>query len=143
VAYIMQYLEEQRWPVGTVLVIPSDVPPFLHFVMVDFKDFHSGIEMAIHNMPGIGVARARLDDVISGKRVTVRWTPPTLEAGESAILRMQRLVGRRYDLIEANCEHVIRWAVTDEWKSEQVATVQVGLVIAAAVAMASALRSRR
>jgi hypothetical protein len=142
VAYIMQYLEEQRWPVGTVLVIPSDVPPFLHFVMVDFKDFHSGAEMAIHNMPEVGVARARLDDVIGGKHVTMRWMPSTREDGESAILRMQSLVGRRYDLVEANCEHVIRWAVTGEWKSEQVETVQIGLVIAAAVAMASALRSR-
>jgi Lecithin retinol acyltransferase len=142
VAYIMQYLEERPWPAGTVLVIPSSVPPFLHFVMVDFTDFHSGVEMAIHNMPGIGVARAPLDDVINGKRVTVRWTPPTHEDGKSAILRMQSLVGGRYDLIEANCEHIIRWAVTGEWKSEQVATVQVGLVIAAAVAMASTLRSR-
>lgn len=141
--YWVQFTEERRWMPGTVLVIPSDVPPFVHFVMVEFIDCNTGVEYAIHNMPGIGVARTPLDDAISGKPVQVWWSPPTREAGEAAVLRMQSVIGYSYDLIQANCEHVVRWAVTGEWKSEQVSAVQIGLLIAGAVAIAANLRGRR
>jgi hypothetical protein len=139
VAYIFQHLEERRWPSGTVLVVPSDVPPFFHFLMVEYVDFHTGVEWAIHNIPGIGVAREPLDNVIRGRRVQDYWSPETTQAGEEAILRLQSLIGHPYDLIEANCEHVIRWAVTGEWKSEQVSTIKVGLLAAGAVALACSL----
>jgi hypothetical protein len=135
--YWVQFMEERRWMPGTVLVIPSDVPPFVHFVMVEFVDFNTGVEYAIHNMRGNGVTRAPLDDVISGRPVRVWWTPPTREVGEAAIVRMQSVIGHRYHVTEANCEHVIRWAVTGEWKSEQVSAVKVGLLIAGAVAFAA------
>ena len=134
--YWAQFMEDRRWMPGTVLMIPSDVPPFFHFVMVEFIDFHTGVEWAIHNMPGIGVARAPLDDVIGGKRLRVWWSPRTAEEGEAAVMRMQSLIGYPYDLIEANCEHVIRWAVTGEWRSEQVSVVKAGVLVAGAVAFA-------
>jgi hypothetical protein len=57
--YWVQFMEDRRWMPGTVLMIPSDVPPFVHFVMVEFVDFHTGVEWAIHNMPGIGVVCGR------------------------------------------------------------------------------------
>ncbi|MFZ0519978.1 MAG: hypothetical protein WAL95_03080 [Candidatus Acidiferrales bacterium] len=141
--YWVQFMEERRWMPGTVLVIPSDVPPFVHFVMVEFVDFNTGVEYAIHNMPGIGVARALLDDVIGGKPVRAWWMPPTREAGEAAILRLRSLIGHPYHITEANCEHVIRWAVTGVWKSEQVSAVQIGLLIAGAVAVAASLQRGR
>jgi len=137
--YWAQFMEERRWMPGTVLAIPSDIPPFYHFVMIEFVDFHTGVEWAIHNLPGIGVARSPLDGVIQGKRVTILWNPPSPESGEAAILRMQSLIGRRYDIVESNCEHVIRWAVTGEWKSEQVSAVKAGLLLAGAVAIAASL----
>jgi hypothetical protein len=137
--YWTQFMEDRRWISGTVLAIPSDVPPFVHFVMVEWTDLLSGVEMAIHNMPGIGVARAPLDSVITGKSATTRWTPRTPGEGAAAIHRMQSLIGHPYDLIEANCEHVIRWAVTGEWKSEQVSFIRTGLLVAGAVAMAASL----
>jgi hypothetical protein len=124
---------------GTVQAIPSDVPPFVHFVMVEWTDFHSGVEMAIHYTPVVGVACVALDDVITGKLVTVRWTPRTQDEAEAAIHRMQSPIGHPYDLIEANCEHVIRWAVTGEWKSDQVAFIRAGLLVAGAVAIAASL----
>jgi len=137
--YWAQFMEDRRWMPGTVLTIPSDVPPFVHFVMVEWTDFHSGDEMAIHNMPGIGVARVLLDNAITGKPVTTRWTPHTPDEGAAAIQRMQSLIGHPYDLIEANCEHVSRWAVTGEWKSGQVSFVRTGLLLAGAVAIAASL----
>ena len=124
---------------GTALVIPSDVPPFVHFVMVEFVNFHTGLESAIHSMPGMGVTRAVLDDVIGGKPVRIYWAPRTPDEGEAAILRMQSLLGHPYDLTEANCEHVIRWAVTAEWRSEQVSAVRAGLLMAVAVAAVASL----
>jgi hypothetical protein len=139
VAYIFQHLEDRRWHCGTVLVIPSDVPPFTHFLMVEFVDFHTGVEWAIHNMPGIGVARAPLEGIIRGKPVQAYWIPQMFQEGEAAIQRIQSLIGYPYDLIEANCEHVIRWAVTGEWRSDQISMVKVGLLAAGAVALAASL----
>jgi len=139
VAYIFQQLEDRRWPSGSVLVIPSDFPPFTHFLMTEFLDFHTGVEWAIHNMPGIGVARAPLEHIIRGKHVQAYWIPQTFQDGEAAILRMQSLLGYPYDLIEANCEHVIRWAMTGQWKSNQVSMVRAGLLAAGAVAVACSL----
>src|ERR1700722_9722968 len=133
--YWVQFMERRRWIPGTVLMIPSDVPPFVHYVMVEFVDFHDGVEHSIHNMPNIGVVRAPLDNVISGKAVRVFWKPRTSSEGRAAVERMQSLIGHPYDLIEANCEHVIRWAVTGQWKSEQVTAVRTGLAIAGAVAI--------
>jgi hypothetical protein len=90
-------------------------------------------------MSGIGVAREPLAHIIRGKRVQTYWMPRTLPEGEAAILRMQSLLGYPYDLIEANCEHVIRWAVTGQWRSDQVSMVKVGLLAAGAVALAASL----
>ena len=137
--YWAQFMEDRRWMPGTVLAIPSDVPFIFHFVMVEFIDFLTGVEWAIHSMPGVGVTRVPLDDLIAGKTANVSSTPNTAEEGEEAVLQMQRLIGHPYDLIEANCEHVIRWAVTGEWKSDQLSMVKVGLLAAGAVALAASL----
>jgi hypothetical protein len=135
----VQFMEQRRWMSGTVLVLSSDVPPFLHFVMVEFVDFHTGTEWAIHNMPSSGVTRVPLDEVIGTKFVRHYWTPSTARDGEAAVLRMQSLIGHPYDLIEANCEHVIRWAVTGEWESEQVSSFKKGLIFAGALAIAASI----
>jgi hypothetical protein len=138
-AYWVQFMDEDRWMPGTVLTIPSDVPPFVHFVMVEFTDFHTWEQACIHNMPGSGVTFARLADVISGKPIRVFWRPRTQEEALAAIQRMQSLVGHPYHLIEANCEHVIRWAVTGEWRSQQVSAVKAGLLVASTAAIVASL----
>ena len=79
---IAQFMATRCWMPGTVLMIPSEVPPFSHFAMVEFIDFHTGVEWAIHNMPGIGVARAPLYDMIGSKPVVVGWKSRTPEEGE-------------------------------------------------------------
>ena len=135
--YIAQFMEPRRWTPGTVLTIPSDFPPFVHFVMVEFVDFHTATEVAIHSMPDSGVTRASLNQAIGMKPVSVYWTPQTPEDGEAAIFRMWELIGRPYHLTQANCEHVIRWAITGEWKSDQVSAVGIGLLVAGAIAIAA------
>jgi hypothetical protein len=141
--YWAQFTEDRRWMPGTVLAVPSNVPSVSHFVMVEFINFLTGVEWAIHSMPGIGVARVPLDAIIARKPVTVRSTPHTPEEAEQIVLQMQRLIGHPYDLIEANCEHVTRFAATGQWKSEQVSAVQIGLLVAGAVAIARVIGRRR
>ena len=142
-SYAMQYLEDRRWAPGTVLLIPSDLPSVFHFVMVEFLDCHTGQELCIHNMPGVGVARAPLDEVIGKKSVSRSWPPQTPEQGTATIERMQGLIGMPYDLFQANCEHAIRWAVTGQWRSEQVSALGVGLLFAAAFVAVESLQRRR
>jgi hypothetical protein len=126
----------RRWNPGTVLVLESNFPGALHFLMVEYLDFNTGIEWAIHNMPGVGVTWVPLDEAIAGKRVKACIVPSN---PEEAIARMQSLIGHPYDLIQANCEHVIRWAVTGVWESKQVSGVMIALLIAgAAVALKAA-----
>jgi hypothetical protein len=107
--------------------------------MVDFVNFHNSEQMAIHSMPGTGVTKASFGDLIAGKAVKVYSRPRSHQDGSMAVLRMQSLIGHSYDLIESNCEHVIRWAITGEWRSDQVSVVRTGLVFAGAVALAACL----
>lgn len=137
--YVAQFVEPRRWLPGTVLTVPSDVKPFKHFLMVEFINFHTGQEMALHSMPGVGVARAPLLEIVGTKRVTVHWSPPTPEDGEAAVLRTQELIGHPYDLVQANCEHVIRWAITGEWESKQVSGVGGAAIFGALLGIAVSL----
>jgi|ERR1700723_76082 hypothetical protein len=138
-SYIFQNLEGCRWNPGTVLKIPSDIPFAFHFMMVDLFNFHLGIETVIHNMPRIGISVAFLHDVIGNKPVTVCWDPPTPEQGIAAVMRMRSLIGSRYNLVEGNCEHPIMWAVTGQWRSEQIQMAKTGAVLVGAFAFASAI----
>jgi hypothetical protein len=141
--YAAQFMEERRWMPGTVLQIPCDVPPFFHLLMVEFTDYYTGAQCAIHNMPVTGVTRAPLNDIIKGKAVSVPWTPQTPRQAEAAVQRMQSLLGHPYMLVEANCEHPVWWAVTGKWQSEQVSAVAEGLLVfgvgAGAVAIAASI----
>lgn len=119
--------------------IPSDIPFAFHFMMVDLFNFHLGIETVIHNMPRIGVSVAFLHDVIGNKPVTVCWYPPTPERGIAAVIRMRRLIGSRYNLVEGNCEHPIMWAVTGQWRSKQIQTAKTGAVLVGGFAFAAAI----
>jgi hypothetical protein len=137
--YEAQFTCGRRYMPGTVLRVPASVPPFFHYVMVEWVNFHTGVEWAIHNMPGVGVTHVPLADAIDGKPVTIWWAPQIAEAGELAVSRMQSQLGRRYDLVNGNCEHVVQWAVTGKWKSEQVSNVTGALLIFGALAVAASL----
>jgi hypothetical protein len=135
--YWVQFIEPRRWVPGTVLTIPSDVPPFRHFLMVEYFGAHTGSEMVLHSMPDAGVARAILDEVIGQKPVHVFWTPSTPLHGEQAIERIRSLIGARYHLTEANCEHVIRWAITGKWESKQVSATAGAVLLGGLAVLAS------
>jgi len=132
-------MEPRQWMPGTMLTVPSDIPPFIHYLMVEYFDFHTGQQMVIHSMPETGVARAVLDDVIKNKPVTVFWVPPTPAAAELVIGRMQSKLGTPYDAAAANCEHPIRWAITGQWESKQASAVGGAILLGGAVAFFASL----
>ncbi|HXN74027.1 MAG TPA: hypothetical protein VN861_15890 [Candidatus Acidoferrales bacterium] len=145
-AYWVQYIEEYHWTPSTVLVIDSNFYPFVHFVMVEYFDFNTGIQWAIHSMPDVGVKRVPLAEALAGKPVKHSFLPPN---PEEALRRMQSLIGYPYILTQANCEHPVRWAVTGKWESKQVEAVKSVLFFAGALTLAANLepekrtRSRR
>lgn len=88
------------------------------------------------------VAWAPLDEIIRGKWVKAYRQLRTPQDGEAAKLRTRSQIGCPYDLIEANCEHSIQWAVTGKWRSEQVSLVKIGLLVAGTVAFAASLQPK-
>ena len=135
--YVRQNVEDWHWAPGTVLVVPADVPPFEHYLIVDFVNFHDGVQYAIHNLPGTGVLRVPLAEAIDDKPITKIGHPRSPEAGLHAALRMQSLIGSNYDLLQWNCEHVVRWAAYGKAESTQVSTVGWSFLFAGVIAFAA------
>jgi hypothetical protein len=126
-----QFTEDTYWKPGTVLVIPSDVPSFEHYLMVDYIDFHNGEQYAMHSMPKTGIARVTLREALGGKTPRIWWEPRTQQEALAALTRMRNQLGKPYFLAAGNCEHPVRWAITGKWESKQVSNVATGLLLSA------------
>jgi hypothetical protein len=104
-----------------------------HWGVIDWPDVFSGEERAIHSEKGSVVKTASLFDFAEGEALEILWVPESAEQQASMLQRMHSLEGKPYDLFLANCEQVVRWALTGESVSEQlrVAGVVAGLGLAA------------
>jgi hypothetical protein len=129
-AYVCLRAPQHCFAPGTVLKVPSHIPGLFHILMVVSPDPLTGMEMVIHSMPGIGVTLAPLLEAMGRKQVLPLWVPATPQQANAAVYRMSSLIGLPYDLFQANCEHVVTWAVTGRWRSGQLA----GLTLCAALA---------
>jgi hypothetical protein len=105
---------------GSVLTVPGDFPLVTHFFTVDFEGYGTWNEWGIQSVPETGVALAPLAPIVRNKRVTEVFRPQTPDVAYLVVARMRSKLGLPYDLRFANCEHVVRWAVTGRWESLQV-----------------------
>jgi Lecithin retinol acyltransferase len=124
---------------GSVVKVWSRRYHFWHKGMVDWPDPLTGEQRVIHSEKGNFVRTTSLSEFAAGEMVHILWAPQTWEQQNSALQRMHSLDGKPYDLLIANCEHVVNWAVTGKSFSEQLAqgaVVAAGLTVVALVANA-------
>jgi hypothetical protein len=114
------HMQRRLYLPGSVLTVPGDFPLVTHFFMVDFDGYGTWNELGIQSVPETGVALAFLALIARNKRVTEVFRPQTPDIAYLVVARMRSKLGVRYDLRSANCEHVVRWAVTGRWESLQV-----------------------
>ena len=124
---------------GSVVQVQSDIPGIQHKGMVEFPDWFSG-ERFIHSSKGRRVEISSRQSFAGNRPIVVLWTPQNKWQQEAALARMRSIIGLPYDLFEANCEHVINWALTGEPRSEQlvagVAAVLIGGLVVGLLSLA-------
>ena len=123
---------------GSVLQVWSRQYGVYHKGVVDWPDSY-GNPRVIHSPKGSVVKSTSLEEFAEGQAPKVLWTPQTTWQQFAMIERMRSLIGLRHDLLSANCEHVVNWALTGEWYSQQVAAVAAVLIVAVAIGVLSAL----
>lgn len=69
-------------------------------------------EDVIHNDKDGGVRVVRLSEFAAGQRVEVVWRARSRPEGRMIRERALSLIGRRYDLMNFNCEHFANYAQT-------------------------------
>jgi hypothetical protein len=60
-----------------------------------------------------------LEEFADGQPIEYTWLPETFEAQRAAIGRAESLLGRPFNLLNANCEDYINWIVTGVARSPQ------------------------
>ncbi len=126
---------------GSVVKVWSGRHGFFHKGVVDWPDPLTGEPRVIHSAKGSFVRSSSLAQFAEGESVSVLWTPQNRQQQVVVIERMKSLAGMRYRLLEANCEHVVNWALTGRAYSEQLAVAGLAaLSILLIVALAASSR---
>lgn len=105
---------------GSVLQVWSKQYGVYHKGVVDWPDLY-GNPRVIHSPKGSAVRSTSLEEFAEGRAPEVLWIPQNAWQQSAMIERIRSLVGLRHDLLNANCEHVVNWALTGKWHSQQLA----------------------
>ncbi len=97
--------------------------------------WHKGILMVAENQEGHGVRYISLHEALAGNEI-LRFEPfGGTEAQRGLVVsKVNKLLGKTYDLIVFNCEHFARWIATGKIESKQIKTAST-LAITAGAAM--------
>ena len=130
-------------PVTGTSLLPGTVvsiwvfPIFRHRGIVSDR-FSGGEPMVISNSARAGrVAEEPWHLFAAGQRVLVEGYPSNLLPSE-VVSRARSLIGKAYDLLRWNCEHLTSYAHGQQPASPQVAATATALVLGGLIALASA-----
>lgn len=125
---------------GSIVKVWS--PRFLcfHFGVIDSPESFTGAVRVIHSSKGSSVRTTPLAEFAEGQRLEIVWKPGDHSQQFAMLQRMHSLEGQPYDLLAANCEHVVNWALTGRSQSPQLAVI---LLLCAAVGALALLSSSR
>lgn len=111
-------IQKQLIP-GTVLQVWSRQFLVFHKGIVDWADPISGQPRVIHSIKRRFVESTSLAEFANGEPVSILSVPQTLQQQVLVLKRMHSIEGKPYHLLNANCEHVVNWALTGDAHSEQ------------------------
>lgn len=106
-----------------------------HYAVCTGRDSR-GEPIFVHNTPAGGVERCSREVFAAGREIHVEQRVPVHRRVEIAA-RAESLIGKKYNLIFHNCEHVANLAVNGEAQSAQVQWALGLSVLAGAVLVAA------
>jgi Lecithin retinol acyltransferase len=115
---------------GTVLQVWSRQFLVYHKGIVDWYDPISGQPRVIHSIKGSFVESTSLAEFANGEPVAILSVPQTRHQQVLVLQRMHSIEGKPYHLLNANCEHVVNWALTGNAHSEQLTVCALLAVLA-------------
>ena len=118
---------------GSILKVWSRRHGVFHFGVVDWPGLAG--EQVIHSAKGSFVRSTPMQVFAEGETVEIVWVPQNSSQQVAFLERMHSLEGRSYDLLTANCEHVVTWALTGRSYSPQLATGSLILLVVAVLAI--------
>ena len=126
----------QTWAPGSILRVWSRRHGVFHWGVSDWPDW-TGVRV-IHSAKGSFVRSTTLQEFAEGELIEIVWVPQNSAQQAAFLERMHSLEGKPYDLLTANCEHVVSWALTGRSQSPQLALGFLLLIGVAALAAATA-----
>lgn len=120
---------------GTILRVTSTrLSVVKHWGVVDWFQDENGQPRMWHSQKRDALRCTSFAEFSGGQpQCEVVWVPETREQQCSIIYRLRSREGLRWNLAEANCEQVVRWALEGKPKSEQLefgmVAVFIGLVV--------------
>jgi hypothetical protein len=122
---------------GTILRVTSNrVPVVKHWGVVDWFQDENGQPRMWHSQKGDSLRCTPFAAFSSGQPLCeVVWVPDSLELQNSIIWRLRSKEGLRWNLAEANCEQVVRWALEGKSRSEQLEFGALAILIGLAVGL--------
>jgi hypothetical protein len=128
---------------GRIRRVPIMVwPGFWHWGIEGWKLDQTGQPIMWHSIKGSAVRSTAYAEFSGGQLSEVLWTPSTYQHQVSVLARIRSIQGLPWNLTTANCEHVVRWAVQGNARSQQVEiAVVTGLFAGILILLATGSRA--
>jgi hypothetical protein len=120
---------------GTILrVVSLRFPAVKHWGIVDWHLDENGQPRMWHAQKGDVLRSTDFAYFSSGQVVEILWKPESYEKQVWIIDRLRSKEGLKWNLLSANCEQIVRWAVEGQARSDQleigfISLLATGLVI--------------
>lgn len=123
---------------GSILTVRSTrFPAIKHWGVVDWQLDENGQPRMWHSQKSDVLRCSNYAYFSSGEPCEVLWIPQTREQQVFIIERLRSKTGLPWNLAQANCEQVVRWAVEGRPHSEQLAVGFAVTLFAVAVGLAA------
>jgi hypothetical protein len=118
---------------GTALRVPSNYPGVMHWGIVGHGHDSDGNPMVWHSQKADALRTTPFLEFSGGKSCEILWVPESGRQARAVIQRLESKVGLAWQLTQANCEMVVRWAIEDNPVSHQLGFGVLALLGLAAV----------
>lgn len=111
-------MNAQNYVPGSILKVWSTRYNVFHYGVVDWPSAF-GQPRILHSPKGGKLCSTALNEFTEGNTPEPTWVPHSREEQVSIISGMRQQIGKPYDLLTANCEHVVSLAATGRSYSPQ------------------------
>lgn len=126
---------------GTVIKTQSTVYPVMHWGVVGYGKDAVGLPNVWHSQKSGTLRCTGYEEFCSLQLCEIGRVPQNSQEAHRIIERLKSKEGLPWNLTQANCEMVVRWAVEDKAVSSQLAFAALAAVAVVALAVAASSSS--